>query len=447
MKMKKYIFWTAACFWLASVACKDETAVFDVPVPEESLRFEAVSGGAVMRYTWPKNSDATAICVRYLNERGEEVTMLGTPFVDSLILTGFHTPQTGVPVRITMTDNNNVESVPVEQAFSTLASAPYAFIDSIKVESSWGGVFVESSYTGDVTGLVDVYRVGENPVTKNPDTLYIQNFAISAGKAKNLINLPGEEKETTLVFKTEDGKGNHVRTKIYEGLQKHDMELYPSENLTMQDPGGFSEEYREPPVNSKFRGYSMFGIDFLKDGDKTGAIRLEKGGQYCQLHFSYLTKPDCTNPYVQVELKEAQVIACVRLYGIIRNMAGSMYDDYFNSYYSDFLPCHIKVFGSNDASLPMDEWVELAEFRQHSNPQNEASWCNHIRISTLLPEDYKNVDPYYAEITCSLEENKYKYIRVMALQHFQTENGSATTYGNIQNRYSYQELEVYVQKK
>ena len=161
-------------------ACKDDKVVFDAPVPGDAIAFEPASGGAIMRYTLPQNTDICGICAHYVDEQGEEVTIVGTAFADSVLLTGFHAPQEHVPVSITVLDNNNVESASIERTFSTLASAPYAFMDSIQVISTWGGVRIEASYTGTASGIVDVYRVGTNPFTKEIDTLYVTNFSITA---------------------------------------------------------------------------------------------------------------------------------------------------------------------------------------------------------------------------------------------------------------------------
>ena len=45
--MKKYI-GILAVFFVVLAACKEDKVVFDVPVPEEGIRFEPVSGGAIL---------------------------------------------------------------------------------------------------------------------------------------------------------------------------------------------------------------------------------------------------------------------------------------------------------------------------------------------------------------------------------------------------------------
>lgn len=434
MKMK-YIGMLACLFWVLA-ACKDDDVFFDASVPAESLRFEAIGGGAVMHYTLPDDTDICAICARYVNERGEDVTILGTPFVDSIVLTGFNAPRMNVPVSITVTDNNNIESVPVERTFNTLASAPYAFIDSVMVSSSWGGFNIESSFTGTASGRVDVYRVGKNPFTKEIDTLYIRNFAIQSGDVRNFFSVDGDEEETTIVLRTEDGNGNFVRSAVFAGLQKYNMEQYPRENMVLSDPGNSSYEFDgEPsPANNYTTG---FGIKYLNDGDKTGVSVVASNND--ENYFTYMTVEDPIEPYVQVELSEPHVIAVVRLYTKIRNLA---FFDYFNGYDFDYLPCHIKVVASNDPSLPMEEWDVLAELEQPRGIR-DGSWGDHPSVSITEPSGYDNIDPVYAELACDMVETEYRYLRVITLDHFQT---STSIYGNVGNRISYHELEVYVQK-
>ncbi len=175
---------------LAFLACKDDEAVFDVPVPEDGLRFEAVNGGAIMHYTIPENSAICAICARYVNCWGEEVLVKASPYVDTLSLPGFHAPMKDVPVSVFVTDNNDVPSPAVQRTFSTLASAPYSFMDSVEVVSSWDGVRIQSSYTGEVEGIVDVYHVGISPTTQQTDTLFIKNFAIAEGRCVVMHDAP-----------------------------------------------------------------------------------------------------------------------------------------------------------------------------------------------------------------------------------------------------------------
>ena len=427
------------CLW----ACKDDEAVFDMPVPEEGISFEPTTGGTIMRYTLPENSNICAICVRYDDERGEQVTVQGTPFVDSLVLTGFHAPHENVPVSITVTDNNNVESLPVEMTFNTLASAPYAFMDSVRVVGTWGGVRIESAYSGSTSGIVDVYRVGTNPFTKEIDTLYVSNFAITAGEQSSFISMQSETDLTTVVLRSEDGNGNFVRSVIFPDLLQYAMEQYPREKLAISDPGGFSYEY-EGAADQVHGWATSFGIQYLIDGDTKGK-RMMIGQDYLERYYTYVTNAEGCGSYVQLELEEPQVIATVRVYRALENYgdAGNWQLDaapWFNMNYDDRLPNHIRVVGSNDPDLPMEQWTELAEFYQLRDG-TAGNWTDQPSFSTTNVEDYDVMDPIYADVVCGLDSEAYKYIRVIAEDHFSTWHMVGD---NIANYISYHELEVYV---
>ena len=434
---------------LGLLSCSDDEEVFDVPVPEEGLTFEPVEGGAIMRYTLPQNSDITALCVRYTDYKGDEVMILGSSFVDSVLLTGFHAPQESVTARITAMDNNDVESAPIERTFSTLASAPYAFSDYATIVSSWGGVRVESNFEGTASGVANIYRVGENPFTQEMDTLFVGRFNIASGEQSNFVSMDSTVTGlSTFVLKTEDNKGYNVRTTLFPEVGQFLITQYPSANLTVSDPGGFSNEAGEDPV---IGDYSYCGIEYLTDGDKTGKRSVESGSAFNL--YSYYTKPNACGSYVQVELDEPRVIASVRLYGFFRNM-NWYYDQYdpFDYNYEDRLPNHVRIWATNDEALAastdaigsgwQEGWTQVGEFFQQKNGNGDY-WPQHSSINTDNPEDYDALTPYYAEVVCDVVEAEYKYIRVEAVDHFTTYTWMGD---NTSDYITYHELEVYVQK-
>lgn len=425
------------CALLLLAACNDDKDMFDVPVPAETISFQPVSGGAVMRYALPDDTGICAVKVCYRNERDEEVTILGTPYADSVVLTGFDAPRRDVPVRISVTDNNNVESEPIERTFNTLASCPYAFIDSVKVEESWNGLNIVSSYTGKITGIVDVYRVGINPFSKKLDTLYIRNFTIAAGTVKNFVSIATEDEESTIVLKTGDGKGNHVRTLVVPGVKNHSTQQYPRQKLSVTDPGEMSYEYKGVADDSPYRA-SYFGIEYLTDGDLKGKIRKERGKN--AHYYTYVTKVNGNGSYVQVELEEPQVIASVRLYGVLRDLDAIMSaGDLFAGNYIDRLPCKVRVDASDDG----ERWETIASFEQQKDGNGDC-WGRTTSLGwDVTVETYDKTDPYYAEIVAVISDLKYKYLRVYSLDHFTTWTFSGDNTGD---RISYHELEVYVQK-
>lgn len=443
---------------LAFLACKDDEAVFDAPVPEDGIRFEPTYGGAIMHYAIPENSDICAISASYVNELGEQVLMKGTPYGDTLLLPGFFAPHTDVPVAIAVTDNNDVASATVMKSFSTLAAAPYAIMDSVEVESSWNGIRINTKYEGLASGIIDIFHVGKAPSTGVIDTLYVSNISISTGENSAFVNLADavSTDETTIVLRSEDGLGNFVRTKVFPGVTMAAMEQYPSENLTVSDPGGFSYEYKGE--SDAGHGYiSMLGVEYLIDGDTKGT-RMVGGGDMAN-YYTYVTNADAQGAYVGVELAEPQVIATIRLYRAIgSSVAGIAFDggDWFNMNYDDRLPSHVRVWGTNDPDLAARadrkdsesnwtaDWTLLGEFYQ-LNDGTAGCWREGELVTTESLDAMEAADPIYCDVSCAMGMEAFKYIRVETVDHF------ATWFyvgDNSQSHYiSYHELEVFVEKE
>ena len=439
---------------LAFLACKDNEAVFDAAVPEDGIRFEPTYGGAIMHYAIPENSDICAISASYVNELGEQVLMKGTPYGDTLLLNGFFAPHTDVPVTLAVMDNYDVASATVMKSFSTLAAAPYAVMDSVEVESSWNGIRINTKYEGQATGIIDVFHVGKAPSTGAIDTLYITNIPISAGESSNFINLSEiiDTDETTIVLRSEDGLGNFVRTKVFPGVTSYAMEQYPSENLTVSDPGGFSYEY-QGVADAAHNYTSMLGLEYLIDGDTKGTRVAAAGDEYPENLYTYVTNVDAQESYVGLALAEPKVIATIRMYRMVCNPDNGPYFDYN---YQDRLPNHIRVWGTNDPDLAARpdgkdskdhwtaDWTLLGEFYQERDA-NAGNWGDGQMVNISSLEEVEAADPIYCDVSCATGMEAFQYIRVEAVDHFATwfyvgDNSSS-------HYVSYHELEVYVEKE
>lgn len=441
---------------LAFLACKDDEAVFDAAVPEDGIRFEPTYGGAIMHYAIPENSDICAISASYVNELGEQVLVKGTPYMDTLLLSGFHAPHTDVPVTLAVTDNYDVASATVMKSFSTLPSAPYAIMDSVEVESSWNGIRINTKYEGLASGIIDIFHVGKAPSTGAIDTLYVSNISISTGENSNFINLADvvDANETVVVLRSEDGMGNFVRTKVFPGIALYAMEQYPSENLTVSDPGGFSYEYQGPA--DRQHGYSsMLGVEYLIDGDTKGTRRM--AGVSSDFYYTYVTNADAQGAYVAVALAEPKEIATIRLY---RGLGSGSYQftarPWFASNYIDRLPNHVRVWGTNDPDLAARadgkdsesnwtaDWTLLGEFYQPKDGTS-GNWGEGQLILSDDLEDYEAADPIYCDVSCATGMEAFQYLRVETVDHFST---WFYVGDNSYSHYvSYHELEVYVEKE
>ena len=256
------------------------------------------------------------------------------------------------------------------------------------------------------------------------------------------------------VLRSEDAKGNFVRTRIYPGLSQESMRQYGRDSLSVSDPGGFSQEYAEDERANG--GISALGIEYLIDGDNKG-IRGIENQEYRRMYYTYLTYRDAQGSYVQLELEEPQVLASVRMYGAISN-ADSQWDfddgDFYYGY-DERLPNHVRLWVTNDDALAAkpdgkdaeDHWTEnwtlLAEFYQPADRSGD-DWTAHDPINGNDYDLWVAAKPYYADIVCDIVEEKFKYIRVETVDHF----ASWFLVGdNSKDHFvTYHELEVYVKK-
>ena len=430
----KYKWLSILFLWGAWAACEDDAAVFEASVPAEGITFAPVNGGAVMRYALPKNTDIYAVRVRYVNEQGEEQMKDGSVYGDSLVLSGFNAPRQEVVARITVVDRNNVESAPRERTFSTLPSAAYAVADSIRVENVWDGLRLKANYEGMPAGEgIDIFRVGINPFTKERDTLFLTNCKI-AQRLNQFVEVVSDEDENTIVVKTVDANGYYVRTRVFPGVKILATEQYPRTKLAVSDPGNFSEERGS---SNDYQVAGQLGIKYLIDGDVKGYGRLKNRKNYD--FYTYMTKSDAKNSYVVLTLDEPRVIATVRLYAMLRTTSGNLPKPVANQ--ADYTPSHVKVFGSND----LEQWDELSDFYQPNDSKWEVIWNSHTSIGDLTEENLDRADPVFMNLVCPTDGTEYKYVKVQCLDHFDYSVWN-DQFRNFRNIFTYQELEVYVQK-
>lgn len=71
-------------------ACSDDEKFLDVSVSESAITFEAVNGGAVMRYDIPASTNIYIVQARYTDAQGQEIKVSSSVFLDSLELMGFN---------------------------------------------------------------------------------------------------------------------------------------------------------------------------------------------------------------------------------------------------------------------------------------------------------------------------------------------------------------------
>ena len=422
--------WIFICLFILG-ACSDDEKFLDVSVSESAITFEAVNGGAVMRYDIPASTNIYIVQARYTDAQGQEIKVSSSVFLDSLELMGFNEERQNVPVEITFKDKNNVESEPMRMTFNTLSSVPYMFLDSVRVESGWNGVTVSYNFnpSGNVSGLANVFYVGTNAYTQETDTLFVDDFVIEKGTNEVFFPVDFEYEENTIIVRTEDYRGYNAHTRQWDNVRSYASEQLPSSEFVLEDPEGWSQEDET----------ARLGMQYLTDGDKNGRILLENSDTY-DCGFTYLTNAGgADGSYVLVDMKTARVPASVRLYGMFQ-LDGIYLPEplYYN--YRDCLPCSIKVYASNDQT----EWVELGSYNQNPTITPAAGeWGSTYRGSIASIEQLEALDPMYCEITCKLQDSPYRYLKVEVNDTFDTNPG---VFGNEAGYVSYHELEVYVEK-
>ena len=421
----------AILFWMMAFACliactDDEDPVLQVSVPEESIRFVPVEGGAVMYYSLPSPTDIYTVWARYTNAQGEEMALQATAYLDSLNLMGFNEARQNVPVEITFTDRNNVASEPLYRTFSTLDSSPYAFLDSVEVSCGWNGIFINYKFSKEAAGLMNVFYIGTNAYTKQADTLYVDNLQLEKGEKQVFFPINFEYDENTVVLRTEDYQGYNARTKCWSGLRAYASEQLPASEFELLDPEEMSMENEQ----------KAYGLKYLTDGDVKGENRLLYKGD--SKYYTYMTKAEGVGSYLIVDMKEPRVPASVRLYGMFDlSSAGLYFNDEFHLNYADRLPCKVTLYGSNDQK----SWERLAQFSQKSDG-SQGCWGTPWMGPVKTKEEMDQLDPNYCEVICPLGNTEYRYLKVQYDELFNMN----PMFANDKQYVSFHELEVYVKK-
>lgn len=466
--MRKLVFLAIAfvCFW----ACQDDNEIgFDVPVEfRKGLEFRPVAGGSTMRYYLPKDKDIYGVKVRYADEYGLAMEKTGTYLDDTLLLTGFNAPQTGVPARVCFFNERMEESESIDVSFDTEASAPWAFFDNVTVMPFWNGFSVRYISPEVVSGLVHVFYLGTNPMTGEPDSILMLSSPIMEGGDTLNIQMQQRMGATTVIVRTEDFRGNRVKQEMFPDLKALYIDTLRSTDF----------EYRFTGTEYENEDY-MLGEKYLFDGDKNGWQLRENALNGERFHFcSYVTGPNSFGERYIIDLKEERVPASVRIYANVKLEtsypdAGSGYgvvETLFGGWYCSRLPSKLKLYGTNEDP----ETVELENcavlFTLNDAPEAQywkQSWaarCDAIYSSqsfvsyrNATPEEVAAAEPVYLDMLCNYEEvddgkggvtgKGYRYLFFVVED---TYNGSTGNYGYEVNENEYvtfSELEVCVQAK
>lgn len=425
--MKKIYLILMTCFILFSCGDKDEM-IFDGEISKDAISFEAVPGGALLRYSLPDNPDIFAIQAKYKNFKGETIVCKGTYDAESILLKGFIEEESNVPVEISTMDNKGNLSKSIEMSFSTLKCAASTFFDNLEVLTYWRGFRIRYSASGNPDGFVHVGKITMNPRTQENDTIIVKSFPINEGEYT--IRFPEESNmetnKTDVFIWTEDFRGNIVKEKVFANI--------PASLDKLADPNDFSFSGSSYESTSK---WNQFGKRYLFDGDKKGVFRAQQSfiGGYCFLSNKRAVPGDWI-----IDLKEEKELSRMKLYCPVNT------DTWPSSIYRSpiyYMPNRVIAYGSTDGN----EWDELGEFYQSKYLPDNQKWCFACKDPAqkcLTLEEVEAADPISMNINFMMTEKKYRYLKFKVSEVFQGYHGSY--WANTENRVALMEIEVYEKK-
>ena len=427
--MRNILFlWLAfSCFF----ACSDDNeGGFDVPVEfRRPLDFQAIPGGAVMKYQLSDDTDIFGVRVRYTNAWGEEITKDASYLADSILLDGFKEAETNKLAWLTFFNKNMEESEPLEITFNTEKSATLAVFDNLQVRSFWNGFNVTYTAPEIVSGILYVFYVGTNPLTHELDSIQVASVPIVEGG--DTLNFPLSQvlDEIKVVVRTDELKGYRVKQEIHTVPCLTMKTLNPNE-FDFKFTGGIIE-------NQEYQ----FGKEYLFDGDKKGTRyrknRME-GNTY--KYATFMTESGAFGERFIIDLGEAKVPAAVRLYANLyyggeypyQNPSQPFASAVWCGTYPSRLPCKIALYGTNDdpETVPLsgcvrlyeldypptntdakgpfhDSWAAYSDFAGYSNWD---IWGYGPSYLTATDEELEAAEPVLLEMLCNYTGEEYRYL-------------------------------------
>lgn len=462
--MKNRLFFLGIVTGLCLGSCSnDDRASFDAVITTDMFSFKSVEGGAVLQY---KLSDPriNKVKAEYQDEFGEPIYKVGDYSVDTLLLDGFNSEHSSVPVKVSFLDRNGNETETTILNFNTLASNLYAFFDKVQVSPYWQGFQVTYELSGLTNGSATIYFVGENPNTHSRDTLTVENFQLEAGKYTKAYTLDASQQQSsyTVVITTEDSKQRIARKEVWTDIVGIEREMLPNQDFELLDPFDKSKEIAMD-LNDSWQPGAL-GKQYLFDGDTKG-IRAASHYRLGRATppFTFLAGPDALHSamndvYFVLDVKQPAMIGEMRFYA----KYGDTYAtnrDFDNDYYSK-LPCSINVYAwtastpydsdMNQSEIPASNWKLMGSYNQDPNVTLADRWyCGEgkkelDKVKTLA--ELNALPALYASIPFEFDEQKYRYYKI----EFETtyiDPYAPDYHHNNSNQVTCHEIEVYAKKE
>ena len=156
-----------ACLFFTTVfqSCK-EADVKDTTPPGTvtNVSYKATSGGAILTFDAPNNSDLLYIKAVYTNSLGKEVFKVTSHYSDSIEIDGF-IDENPHQVRLYAVDTNNNQSEATIISVTPLKSFIYTVLESLSMKEDLGGVRIKWLNPAAKTVFVTVYYSKDGKVT------------------------------------------------------------------------------------------------------------------------------------------------------------------------------------------------------------------------------------------------------------------------------------------
>ncbi len=404
-------------------ACKDDdNEGFDVPVEFAALSFDAVPGGAVMRYKLSDNTDIFGVRVRYTDAFGERLYKDGSYLSDTLLLSGFTEACADVPVQISLFNSSLKESRVIEKTFSTKAAATVALFDNLTVNPFWGGFNVTYFSPEIVSGMIHVFYVGTNPLTHEPDSILMGSYSISEGGDTLNFEMQQTMDFVDVVVRTDDYAGHRVKLQVYEKIPRLTMTTLP--------PADFDFDFTGDVLEDETYGFSK---KYLFDGKKKGDDRrknIMNGERY--KYSTFVAGPQAFNERFIVDLRSPQIPAAINLYAFQKfdgyypsqESAHPFPSEVWSGYYGSRLPSKVKVYGTNDPNprnIDLSSCAILCKFEDNPDFSTgyRESWCAYsdcvsgrgdVEYQTVTDDVFNAADPIVLNLLCNYTGTAYRYL-------------------------------------
>ncbi len=430
-------------FILLAIAfsCEEDIETFNAAIDEVDVKFTPIAGGAIMHYTLPSDPNITAINLRYTDVQGKEILRSNTVFADSMIIHGFDEAMGSVMAKLSLVNNNNIESASREVTFSTNESGPWAFFNGIVVGPYWGGFSVKYNAPENTRGLAHIFYEGVNPLTNKTDDILVETFVIEDGEHIKNFTLEQRNSTNTVKVVTEDFRGYTVKSDVWKDVNTYEVEKVSKDNFEFS------------PHKGTFYNSSRYALspDYLFDGDSKGRETfLNRGVQNNSNTFYTFLGDAPSNGFLEMLCDfgdNPQTPAYVDIHVML--FVRTFQDFLFGGAIENKIPSTVAVYVSNDKSDD-ESWIEIG---RHSDPADQLyteRWSRRAPGTGNIENEIRDVEqldaaePCFLRVKLNASESKWQYMKIVIEETFDTVGNADKE--NTNGLVTFNELEIFVRK-